>query len=233
MVFAYPLQKGSTSYEMYLAMKNNTQVCVQCLFSDSSNLFSGAYYKDRANFFLKFVHKVLFKLKIPVDTLSINSKISELNCANVDVIFTVKGIQIWPSILKKLKEKYNHVKLVSWSQDDMYAWHNRSVYYTIGLKYYDLVVTQKSYNVEELRRIGAKNVLFQNKAYSAFLHKPYQGHQEVDVLFIGYFEKERFESVLYLADHGVIVNIYGSKWDRYVGYHKNLIIHNADLIGKE
>ena len=40
----------------------------------------------------------------------------------------------------------------------MYGWHNRSLWYTLGLKQYDLVVTQKSYNCnqDELPSLGAK-----------------------------------------------------------------------------
>jgi spore maturation protein CgeB len=228
LLFTAPLLLGSTSYELYRSFKKNKNCKVYVLDEKKIN---SVYDNTSSSFFAK----LMFKLKIPLDKGKINKLLSSYDYSYIDIVFIINGVQIRPSILRKIKKKNSHIKLVSWSQDDMYAWHNRSIYYTFGLKYYDLIVTQKSYNVEELKTIGAKNVLFQNKAYSKYSHIPYECHDynEVDVLFVGFFEKERFESMLYLADNGVVINIYGSKWEEYTDFHDNLIVHNVKLAGKE
>jgi spore maturation protein CgeB len=179
----------------------------------------------------------MHKLKLPLDADNINKLLLEYNYANIDILFTVKGNTIYPWTLRKIKKKYPNIKIISWSLDDMYAWHNRSLYYTLGIKYYDLVVTTKSYNIKELYNMGAKQVLFQYQAYSKDLHKPYKceknSYNEIDVLFIGYFEEERYKSMLFLAKNGIKVDIYGPAWDKNIELHKNLTIHNKVLIGKE
>ena len=228
-LFAYPLSIGSTTYELYKAMERNSNIKLNNLFG--SKLTNGVYGETGNS----LISKAMIKFKLPLDNLKLNSKLLEYNLSDIDILFTVKGNTIKPSTLKYIKLNYPNVKIVSWSQDDMYSWHNRSIYYTLGLKYYDLIVTQKSYNVDELKSLGAKNVLFQNKAYSRDIHKPYKCNNNIkpDVLFIGYYEKERYESMLYLANNGIKIDIFGSLWGKYANTNENLIIHNKMLVGEE
>lgn len=176
------------------------------------------------------------KIKWPVDRFAINKRLRVWALTHKpDLIFIVKGELIHPSTLRYLKSL--NCRLVSWSNDDMYAWHNRSWFYTRGLRHYDLVVTQKSYNArpEELPALGARQVLFQDKSYDPALHFPcdaaYPDLQHA-VLFIGTFEKYRFESLLFLAQNEVKVNIYG--WGRRENAaHPNLVFHDCYLYGKD
>ncbi|WP_339386213.1 CgeB family protein [Vibrio caribbeanicus] len=183
-----------------------------------------------------FITKVFEKLKIPLDTDRLNKRVLDaVENFKPDIVFIVKGNNIYPSTLKTIR-KNDNIKLISWSQDDMYAKHNRSIYYTKGIGYYDLVVTQKSYNVKELMNIGAKSVLFQNKAYSKKWHKPYSGaEQKTDVLFIGHAEKIRFEELSYLAENGIKIDVFGSGWNskEYKHHHNNLNITSAYLEGEQ
>ena len=226
-LFAYPLFKGGTSTEMYKALKRNKELEIFTLFN---NINDKIYLGNNL-----LLERIMFKLKIPFDKYKSNDKLLKYNFKNIDILFIVKGIEIYPWTLKKIKNKYPNLKIISWSQDDMYAWHNRSLYYTFGIKYYDLIITQKSYNVEELKQLGAKKVLFQNKAYSIDLHKKYNCDTVfADVLFIGDYEFDRYEKMLYLANNGIKVDIYGPNWARKVKkIHKNLIIHGKPLIWKE
>lgn len=187
-----------------------------------------------------FLSKIFDKLKIPLDIDKLNKRLLEkIEEFKPNILFVVKGNSIYPWILYKIKHKYPYLKIVSWSQDDMYAMHNRSFYYTLGIKYYDLLITQKSYNVDELKKLGAKKVFFQNKAYSKIYHKTCKDCEQTiykyNVLFIGFAEKDRFEDMNYLAFNGLKVNIFGSGWDKkeFQNHHKNLIICKSDLIGKD
>lgn len=196
------------------------------------------YYNDKRS----FIDKVFSKVKLPIDKDKHNKRIIK-KCKEViyDYIFIVKGNHIKPSTLKVIKRINTNTKLISWTQDDMFAWHNRSLYYTWGVKYYDLIVTQKSYNCNkyELPSLGAKNILFQNKSFLPRIHKPCEDCNKIefkhDLLFIGFAEKERFESMNYLAKNGIKVAIYGSGWDKEIfknNADKNLIVYYKNLVNE-
>ena len=100
----------------------------------------------------------------------------------------------------------------------MYACHNRSFYYTKGLKFYNVVFTSKSYNIIELKELGAEKVEFLFQAYSTKYHKKFKNSKAMqyssDVLFIGSAEKQRFQTLTYLAEKGIKINIFGSGWNK-------------------
>ncbi|AKO97737.1 hypothetical protein MALG_02573 [Marinovum algicola DG 898] len=184
--------------------------------------------------------KLFEKLKIPRDAERHNSRL--LKAARVmgpDAVFVVKGNHIRPSTLQKLAALPSRPVLISWSQDDMFARHNRSAYYTRGLRLFDLVVTQKSYNLDlqELPSLGARKLLFQNKAFSPLVHYRTAHHPDFshDVLFVGTAETERFELMNALAHRGIKIHIYGSGWDK-APYrdtaHENLRINNRNLLAE-
>ena len=181
--------------------------------------------------------RVLHKIKMPRDANNINISIREACISfNPDIVFIVKGVTIKPNTLKFIKIR--GIKSVSWSNDDMYGWHNRSYWYSKGLKYYDLVVTQKSYNCDshELPSLGAKTY-FQNKAFEPTIHKPVDDCKAFDcvhaVVFIGAKEQDRLEHLLYLAEHGIQVHIYGWVIKEPNPLHDNIIIHNRFLYEEE
>jgi len=186
-----------------------------------------------------FIIKVFDKLKLPLDVDNLNKRIlKKVEEFKPDIIFIIKGNSVYPYTLKQIKEKYPKIKLISFSLDDMYAWHNRSIYYAIGLKYYDVVFTTKSYNIGELKQLGAKNVKFLYQAFSKKYHKPCSNCDVVkykyNVLFIGFAERERFEYMNFLAKNGIEIHIYGSGWQKkeFKNHHLNLKIYYKDLIGE-
>lgn len=189
------------------------------------------------NYQSKMYDRILHRLRIPRDPCDLNSRIKEA-CENFkpDLVFIVKGVLVKPKTLKYIKQL--GMKSVSWSNDDMYAWHNRSLWYTWSLKYYDLVVTQKSYNCnpDELPSLGAK-VLFQDKAIDPQINKPVEDCDTYDcvhdVVFVGTKEEDRLEHLIYLAEHGIEVHIYGWSQDDSGQYHDNLIFHNTHLYGDD
>lgn len=227
-LFVDPSMRGN-SLELYEAFKRLKDINIKSLFKVNDK--SGVYSNLIGNTILD---KIMFKLKLPRDIKGLNLKLLTYDFNNTNVLFIVKGITVKSSTLRFIKNKYPYLKILSWSLDDMYAWHNRSIYYTLGLKYYDLVITTKSYNVDELSMLGAKRVLFLYQAYSKTKHKSHPcDTYKYEVLFIGYFEEERYESMLYLAKNGIKIVIYGSGWEKYQNSHKNLMIHNNVLIAEE
>ena len=184
--------------------------------------------------------KIFYKLKLPLDIDNINKRlINEVKHFNPEVLFIIKGNLIKPSTLRSIKNINPNIILISWTLDDMYASHNRSLYYKNGLNLYDHIFTTKSYNLTELNSLGAKKVHFLYQAYSNIYHIPCKqcenSKYKFDVLFIGTAEKERIDSLNYLAQNGIKINIYGGGWNKVnkTTLHNNLVINEYDLIGSD
>ncbi len=184
--------------------------------------------------------RILWKLGMPSDPTNINEAIrKEIGNGQFDIVWVEKGVTVYPSTLALIKKKGLNAKLISCSEDDMYAKHNRSKYYEWGLKYYDVVFTTKTYNLAELKSLGARRTELFLDSYNEHVHKPTQLTSEESVRFscdvsaIGMFEKERAESMLYLAEHGVKVTVWGSGWGAWIDRHTNLDVKNEFLFGAD
>jgi spore maturation protein CgeB len=184
------------------------------------------------------LHRIFWKLRFPLDEMGVNKILkSEIKKSAFDVIWIEKGNMVKPWILKILKKSAPNIPLISCSEDDMFAKHSHSIWYSQGLKYYDCVFTTKIYNLQELKVMGAKKVKLFLDSYDEKLHMPMNlSNDELqllgsDVSAIGAFEIERANSLLYLAEHGIKVTIWGNGWSKWVGRHRNLDIRNKFLFG--
>ncbi len=157
-----------------------------------------------------------------------------------DIIWIDKGLTIYPETLKFIKEYSPETLIVSYSPDNMVLRHNQSQQYIECVPLYDHIITNKSYIIDDLKKLGAKNVIFVNNTYESTFHHPYtlskDDYHELgsDVGFVGFWEEERCKSILYLADHGVKVRVFGNgKWKNYMNYNTNLKIELRPLEGED
>ncbi len=186
--------------------------------------------------------RIRWKAGFPADVCKANQVLySEVVSFRPGVVWIEKGNVIRPATLARIKAHVPGAILVSYSEDDMFARHNRSWHYTAGLRYYNIVFTTKSYNcnANDLPALGAQNVVFVDKAFDIHAHRPiditgsdveqYGG----DVGFIGTYERPRAESLLFLAENNIRVRVWGPGWARLVGAHPNLIVENRGLYGDD
>lgn len=181
-----------------------------------------------------------FPIRIPENNNE-NKKICELiQKKYYDIIWIDKGHTIFPSTLKYIKKKSPNTIIVSYSPDNMALRHNQTQQYLETIPLYDHIFTNKSYILDDMRKLGAKNIHFVNNSYEETFHHPYNlTEQELtelggDVGFVGTWEQERCNSILYLAEHGVKVRVFGTKaWQRYRDYSPNLIIEDHCLNGED
>ncbi len=185
-----------------------------------------------------FISRVFWRLKLPLDWVGVNKKIlAELGKEKFDIIWIEKGNLIRPATLKHIKTNFPETKLISSSEDDMGRSHNRSFYYLWGLKYYDIVFTTKTYNLDELKTLGAKRTELFLDAYNEDIHHSMDLTPEekdmyfAEVGFAGSFEEDRAQRMLYLAQNGIRVVVWGNDWGSWLGKHPNLIIKNRHLFG--
>lgn len=186
----------------------------------------------------------LFQLGLPV-TIPDNNGENKTICSfvsqnNYDIVWIDKGQTIFPETLHYIKKVSPHSIIVNYSPDNMALRHNQTQQYLKCIPLYDYIVTNKSYIIDDLKKLGAQNVLFVNNSYEDSFHHPRelseQDIQELggDVGFIGAWEKERCESICYLADHGIKVRVFGvGKWADYNNYSPNLRIEERQLLGED
>lgn len=222
-----PLNIGGTCY-------NRLQALLYCGYSIVP-INTG--YSICNSFLLNFLIRVFRFLFNQIYISFLNKKIIKIISTNYfDVIWVDKGLHITPDTLLYIKLKLPSIKLLSYSPDDMFNPNNSNANYFNSIPLYDLHVTTKSYNFIELKNAGAKNVLFCNNSFSPFFHKSYSLSNSIKknkVGFIGSYELERYNSLLFLATNGIRINIFGDWPKNKYKPHPNLIIKNKILINKD
>lgn len=155
-----------------------------------------------------------------------------------DLVWVEKGDTIEAGTLLALRARWPRTVFVHFSPDDTFNPHNQSRQYLEGIALYDLHVTTKTFNVSELRAAGAPGVHFMGKGFSPQVHRPIPLRADDvarfggDVGFIGWPERERRQSMEFLARHGVRVRVWGP-WSRWWPRHPNLRIEGRPLWGDD
>lgn len=186
----------------------------------------------------------LFIRGVPIylpDCSSANKQIKELIRRNTyDIIWIDKGITINPGTLKRIKKTQPQAKIISYSPDNMLVRLNQSQNYLKSIHLYDYHITTKSFVIDEMKKMGAKNVKFVCKSYESKFHYPRTVNESdfmrlgADVGFVGAWEKERMESILYLTRNGIRVRVFGDKkWKVCKGDNPNLIIEDNGLYDED
>jgi spore maturation protein CgeB len=185
------------------------------------------------------LYRISWKLKFPIDESGVNKKIiSELDKKKYDLLWLEKGNDIKPSTLVYVKKKFTKIKIISISEDDMFASHSHSYWYRLGLSKYDKVFTTKLYNLTELLSFGAISTELFMDSYIDEIHKPIKLSNNdsqlysADVSAIGAYEFERAETLYFLAINGIKVTVWGSNWSLFKKKHKNLVIKNSYLFNE-
>lgn len=182
--------------------------------------------------------KIAWRFGFPLDRLGVQRALVDAAQSWVpDLIWIEKGNAIRPETLRRLRHVAPRAVLASFSPDDMFVRHNRSVYYAWSLKHYDIVFTTKSYNAApgELPALGAARVVFVDNFYDD-RHHPIEvtaedrGRLGADVSFIGTFERDRFDSMLFLAKNGVKVRVWGNGWEAKIGLHPDLAVEGKPVM---
>ena len=155
------------------------------------------------------------------------------------ILWVDKGLTIRPETLRAAKGLCPGLVRVSYCPDDMANPNNQSRRYAASIPLYDLHVTTKSYNLTELKALSAPRVLFVDNAYCPFTHRPMElttAERENlggPVGFIGTYEEERAEALLFLAKQGIPVKIWGNWPKKWQHRHPNLQVKGISLWGDD
>jgi hypothetical protein len=168
-------------------------------------------------------HRVAAKLGLEVDWAGAGRQLIEtVNQVKPNLVWIEKGTLLHPDVLRAIKRSHPQTRLAWFSEDDMFAKHNRTSRFDRALPLYDLVFTTKSYNANsaELPSLGAHRVVYVHQTYDPAQHFP-PGLSDEDITaygsdlgFIGNYEFERARSMNALAKAGLAVRVWGNGWRR-------------------
>jgi len=218
-----PLFEGSTAVHRLTAIKN----IFDTVYSINQQIVKNRFLLLFDRLLNKIIYSTLNEILLNKKVMSATGKIP------TDIIWIDKGLQMKPATIKILKNKFPYIKIIHYSPDDMFNPNNQTNNYLNCIPLYDLHVTTKSYNVAELYYVGAKKVIFVNNAYAPEVHKPYtltakeKEKYSSDVSFIGGPEKERAESINWLAKNGIYITVWGKGWEKYLTNNPNIVIKSG------
>jgi hypothetical protein len=184
------------------------------------------------------LYRIGHHLGRPPDLLGANRTILRVASREpFDLLWVDKGREIGSRTLRAVRRLAPAAQLVCYSPDDMMSRHHSSTAYRACIPLYDLHVTTKSYNVAELRALGARDVYFVDNAYEPSVHRPVpldaadRSRFGCDVGFVGYWEDDRERMIRSLARAGIPVVVRGPRWSRMKGSEKNLTVFDEYLEG--
>ncbi|OIQ18382.1 MAG: hypothetical protein BM556_08970 [Bacteriovorax sp. MedPE-SWde] len=182
-----------------------------------------------------------YKLGYPYDVLKVNQQVIDFASNNkYDYVWVDKALVLKPSTLKKVMRLQPEVKILMYTEDNLFLKHNQSKYFLSCVKYFDLFVTTKSENLESTEPIrkDIRKIFFVNNSYDENIHKPslkeWPKRFRNEVLFIGSYEPIRAASIAHIAEGGVPVTIWGDGWKSFShASHKNIKLHGKGLRGED
>ncbi len=190
--------------------------------------------------YLSLWYRIRWKLGYPIDTVNLNEELPKIAQKFFpDLIWIEKVLTLYPDTYKQIQQNLPHSKIIFYSEDDIFMRHNRSIYLRQSLSLFDLVFTTKPRNLQELPQLGAKKVFCIYQAYDRNLHRPIamtledQAKWGADVSFVGTFERDRAEKMLYLAEQGIKVNVWGPDWQKWRTNHPNLEVVRQGIYNQE
>ena len=141
-----------------------------------------------------------------------------LPAGELDLVWIDKGVFIKPSVLHELRSRCK--TLVHFTPDPAFRYHRSSLFYE-GLPDYDHCITTKSYELDEYKKYGAKNILYCTQGYDPLIHKPSVPFAEKSGLaFIGHMEADRLEIISRLLEKKVTIKLAGINWESFARKHR-------------
>jgi spore maturation protein CgeB len=154
-----------------------------------------------------------------------------------DLFLITRGAYVSPDTLRALKRDTGAF-LVNYSTDDPFNRFATSDQRD-GIPFYDLYVTTRTANIDDISKAGARNVVFVPFGYDPVIHFPEatvsaeeQERFASDVVFIGAADSDRapFFERLVKELPGIRLHLYGAHWERHMRLRR---FHRGNAIGRD
>jgi hypothetical protein len=156
---------------------------------------------------------------------SLNRFLTELAVSErPDLLWVDKGVFLHAGALRRIRAGSSAL-LVHYNPDDPFGGYGSGWrLFLEAVQEYDVHLVPRSPNVEEYRRLGAREVIRFRWAFDRNVHRPavvtpadrlrFGG----PVGFIGDFENERAAFIRFLGDRGIPVRVWGPNWRHFRGH---------------
>jgi spore maturation protein CgeB len=182
--------------------------------------------------------RILWRLGFHLDLSGANHQIiNQIKRNGFDLVWIDKGLTISANTLCKIKTIQPSCPSISYNPDDIMNRRTQSRRYITALPFYDFVITTKTFNVMEVKNLGAQNVIYVGCAYDPHTHHPWNlidsEKQEwgCEVGFTGAFEADRYKRMLVISNTEQEVVVRGPNWERYEKRHSFLTIKPGFIAG--
>ena len=180
-------------------------------FYNAHGIYMNFYYKS-------ILHKLLVRLGVSGILNKVNSELLHLaKEKKVDAILIFKGIEIYPTTLKKLKEK--GIKLFNYNPDHPFEFNGRGSGNKLveqSIRYYDHHFSYSKRIANDLQVKYKSSVSWLPFAY-AQSKEPSKNEDIKAVCFIGNPDLERAKLIKELLNAQVPVHVYGNNWSHFLG----------------
>ena len=210
-VYHAALEEGSTSLQRLRSFRALDGVEVIAHDSNARMSKAGTLYQ-----------RIRWRLGWPTDNFHENERLLAFVAEiRPDVVFVDNCKVIRRSTLRAMRD-LGARRLVYYSPDDMMNPMNMKWPLRLSMPEWDVVFTTKSFNVPELRALGARNPREIGNAYDPTLHRSLSAaevgeeFERFDLVFAGASEAARHRSINALGEAGFSVVIYGGdlgNWD--------------------
>ncbi len=163
-----------------------------------------------------------FRLRIGPAVRALNHQVmDELDGERFEIAWIDKGANLWPGTIRKIRSVCR--RLVYYTPDTSFA-ANKSRFFEATAALYDLVVTTKSFELDEYRRLIPENrILLVTQSFDDSQHRltcAWDGKRHEAVL-IGLCEPDRETCIAELLSAGIEVRIGGRGWEAFVARHQD------------
>lgn len=202
---------------------------------------AGISYADLAASRPSLPERVRARVGAPMDVTHANQRVLQaLRAGRVDVLWLDKALTIWPWTVWQARRLQPHLVVGVWLEEHVTPRVNRSVFLGGVLPQADCAFTPRSQNLSAawLRRWRPRDLVLVDDTYDPEVHAPWRDEAGAsppavtEVGFVGTYEAARAADLLYLAEHGVPVSVWGSHWHQ-APRHPNLDLRGHAVFGRE
>jgi hypothetical protein len=180
-----------------------------------------------------FLNKILRRLFYLFNEFNINKKFLQFSTEyEPSLIILSKGINIYPSILRKIKK--SETIICNWNPDDFFNDKNSSRHLKNSFELYDIVFSAREHLFSEYYNNGFKKMIYLEWYYIPWLHHlAIASNIEMKISFIGTRSLRR-EKILESIDSSFLIDVWGSGWSfSKLNSKENINITNRVLPQKD
>lgn len=171
---------------------------------------------------VRWQKSLAYRLKMGPCIRKINKYISGL-ISNVkyDLVWVDKGVFIKETTTRKIKESALYT--IHFTPDPAFTYHKSTHFYK-SIKYYDMLITTKSYEMNNFRNYikGNQKLIYVTQGFDLTLHKNTVkfSEREFAIGFVGHHEREREITLQLLLNHNYQLYLAGIGWESFVSKNK-------------